>query len=234
MCRWSSRRPCASSSTASRARIDEYEIAADQQPAVRGPHQGHRGDHRRGVHRAGASPDRSCAARASAYDFRKAHALQRLRAVRFRRPDRHATATSTPATWCAWTRCASRCASSEQALDKLPGGPVRSNNRKFVPPPRSELGVEHGSRHPPLQAVDGGLPGARRVRSTSPTESPRGELGVLPGGRRRPEALPRALPHAVLRQPADACRCSRKGHFVADLVGDHRQHRHRPGRCRPW
>src|SRR5574341_468679 len=29
----------------------------------------------------------------------------------------------------------------EQALDKLPYGPVRSNNRKFVPPPRSEIGV---------------------------------------------------------------------------------------------
>ena len=29
----------------------------------------------------------------------------------------------------------------EQAMDQLPLGPVRSNNRKFVPPPRSEIGV---------------------------------------------------------------------------------------------
>ena len=29
----------------------------------------------------------------------------------------------------------------EQALDKLPLGPVRSNNHKFVPPPRSEIGT---------------------------------------------------------------------------------------------
>ncbi|HAX68593.1 MAG TPA: NADH-quinone oxidoreductase subunit D, partial [Anaerolineae bacterium] len=29
----------------------------------------------------------------------------------------------------------------EQALNKLPMGPVRSDNRKFVPPPRSEIGV---------------------------------------------------------------------------------------------
>ena len=29
----------------------------------------------------------------------------------------------------------------EQALDKLPYGPVRDNNRKYVPPPRSEIGV---------------------------------------------------------------------------------------------
>ena len=28
-----------------------------------------------------------------------------------------------------------------QAMDKLPYGPVRSNNRKYVPPPRSEIGV---------------------------------------------------------------------------------------------
>jgi len=30
---------------------------------------------------------------------------------------------------------------AEQALNKLPMGPVRSGNRKFVPPPRSEIGV---------------------------------------------------------------------------------------------
>jgi len=29
----------------------------------------------------------------------------------------------------------------KQALDKLPYGPVRSNNRKYVPPPRSEIGT---------------------------------------------------------------------------------------------
>ncbi len=28
-----------------------------------------------------------------------------------------------------------------QAMERLPLGPVRSNNRKFVPPPRSELGI---------------------------------------------------------------------------------------------
>jgi len=40
----------------------------------------------------------------------------------------------------AWRKCANLCVSSRQVLDKLPYGPVRSNNRKFVPPPRSELG----------------------------------------------------------------------------------------------
>ncbi len=47
----------------------------------------------------------------------------------------------TRATWCAWRKCASRLRIIEQALDRLPLGPVRSNNRKFVPPPRSEIGV---------------------------------------------------------------------------------------------
>ena len=28
-----------------------------------------------------------------------------------------------------------------QAMDMMPFGPVRSNNRKYVPPPRSELGT---------------------------------------------------------------------------------------------
>jgi NADH-quinone oxidoreductase subunit D len=46
----------------------------------------------------------------------------------------------------------------EQALNKLPLGPVRSENRKFVPPPRSEIGVSMEVAHPSLQVVDGRLP----------------------------------------------------------------------------
>jgi NADH-quinone oxidoreductase subunit D len=33
----------------------------------------------------------------------------------------------------------------QQALDKMPYGPFRSNNRKYVPPPRSELTSMEGS-----------------------------------------------------------------------------------------
>ncbi len=64
-----------------------------------------------------------------------------------------------------------------QALDRLPYGPVRTNNRKFVPPPRSELGtsMEAVIHHFKLWTEGFALPrGAVYVA----TESPRGELGV--------------------------------------------------------
>jgi NADH-quinone oxidoreductase subunit D len=65
-----------------------------------------------------------------------------------------------------------------QALDKLPYGPVRSNNRKFVPPPRSELSnsMEAVIHHFKLWTEGFRAPkGSVYVA----TESPRGELGVL-------------------------------------------------------
>jgi NADH-quinone oxidoreductase subunit D len=65
----------------------------------------------------------------------------------------------------------------EQALDKLPYGPVRSNNRKYVPPPRSELGtsMEAVIHHFKLWTDGFELPeGSVYVAS----ESPRGVLGV--------------------------------------------------------
>jgi NADH-quinone oxidoreductase subunit D len=105
----------------------------------------------------------------------------------------------------------------QQALDNLPGGPFRSNNRKYVPPPRSELGhsmeaVIHHFKlwtegfHPPKGEV------YQRV------ESPRGELGcylVSDGGTkpwrvhfRTPSFIHlSALPHMS------------KGYLIADLVG---------------
>lgn len=64
-----------------------------------------------------------------------------------------------------------------QALDKLPYGPVISNNRKFVPPPRSELGrsMEALIHHFKLWTEGFSAPaGAVYVA----VESPRGELGV--------------------------------------------------------
>ena len=65
----------------------------------------------------------------------------------------------------------------QQALDKMPYGPVRSNNRKYVPPPRSELShsMEAVIHHFKIwtegfQAPKGGVYVA--------VESPRGELGA--------------------------------------------------------
>ena len=44
--------------------------------------------------------------------------------------------------------------------DRLKPGPVNIDDHKIVPPPR-RAGTQYGSRHPPLQAVDGGFTRAR-------------------------------------------------------------------------
>lgn len=65
----------------------------------------------------------------------------------------------------------------QQALDTLPFGPVQSNHRKYVPPPRSEIGVSMEAliHHFKLWTEGFSLPkGSVYVA----TESPRGELGV--------------------------------------------------------
>jgi len=104
----------------------------------------------------------------------------------------------------------------QQALDKLPYGPTRSNNRKFVPPPRSELGtsMEAVIHHFKLwtegfQAPRGGV--------YVPVESPRGELGVYLEGDGGPN------PYRVYwRTPSfvnlQILPLLSKGHLVADLV----------------
>lgn len=104
----------------------------------------------------------------------------------------------------------------EQALDKLPYGPVRSSNRKYVPPPRSEIGtsMEALIHHFKLWTEGFSLPkGSVYV----PIESPKGEMGVYlesDGGtkpyrihfRTQSFAIVQALPLLV------------RGHFVADVV----------------
>lgn len=104
----------------------------------------------------------------------------------------------------------------EQALAKLPMGPVRSNNRKFIPPPRSELGVSMESliHHFKLwtegfSAPVGGVYAA--------VESPRGELGCYmeSDGSSKPLRVRWRAPSFVNIQIMPLlCR----GHFVADVV----------------
>lgn len=104
----------------------------------------------------------------------------------------------------------------EQAMNKLPMGPVRSDNRKFVPPPRSELGtsMEALIHHFKLWTEGFVAPNASVY---SAVESPRGELGVyLEGdGGPKPQRIHMRTPSfdnlAVLPQIV-------KGHLVADLV----------------
>jgi NADH-quinone oxidoreductase subunit D len=65
----------------------------------------------------------------------------------------------------------------QQALDKLPYGPVRSNNRKFVPPPRSEIGTSMEALIHHFKLWTEGFP-APKGGVYQAVESPRGELGV--------------------------------------------------------
>ncbi|MBI9042998.1 MAG: NADH-quinone oxidoreductase subunit D [Anaerolineaceae bacterium] len=66
----------------------------------------------------------------------------------------------------------------EQALDKLPSGPVSSTNRKYVPPARSELGtsMEALIHHFKLW-TEGFSPPKGSVYAA--VEAPRGEMGVF-------------------------------------------------------
>jgi NADH-quinone oxidoreductase subunit D len=104
----------------------------------------------------------------------------------------------------------------EQAMNKLPMGPVRSENRKFVPPPRSEIGTSMESLIHHFKLWTEGFP-APKASVYSAVESPRGELGVyLEGdGGPKPHRIHMRTPSfdnlAVLPQIV-------KGHLVADLV----------------
>jgi NADH-quinone oxidoreductase subunit D len=104
----------------------------------------------------------------------------------------------------------------EQALDKLPLGPVRSDNRKFVPPPRSELGVSMEALIHHFKLWTEGFP-APDGSVYQAVESPRGELGVLLAGdggakpRRCHWRTPSFDNLSVLPKIV-------KGHLVADLV----------------
>ncbi len=104
----------------------------------------------------------------------------------------------------------------EQALNKLPFGPVRSDNRKFVPPPRSELGVSMEALIHHFKLWTEGFP-APDADVYQAVESPRGELGVLLAGdggakpRRCHWRTPSFDNLSVLPKIV-------KGHLVADVV----------------
>lgn len=103
-----------------------------------------------------------------------------------------------------------------QALERLPLGPVRSNNRKYVPPPRSELGVsmEAVIHHFKLW-TEGFNPPVGSVYMA--VESPRGELGIFleSDGSPRPYRVHWRTPSFVNLQVLPLIS---QGHLVADLV----------------
>ncbi|MCH8340463.1 MAG: NADH dehydrogenase (quinone) subunit D [Chloroflexi bacterium] len=103
-----------------------------------------------------------------------------------------------------------------QALDKLPDGPTRSNNRKFVPPPRSELGhsMEAVIHHFKLWTEGFSAPvGTVYV----PVESPRGVLGcfLVGDGGPKPRRVHFRTPSFANLQ---ALPMLSRGHLVADIV----------------
>jgi len=105
----------------------------------------------------------------------------------------------------------------QQALDTLPLGPVRSNDRKYVPPPRAELGtsMEAVIHHFKLWTEGFQLP---KGAVYSPVESPKGELGVYleSDGGTHPHRVHWRTPSFIHLQ---ALPVLARGHLVADLVG---------------
>mgnify|MGYP000953372489 CR=1 FL=1 len=105
----------------------------------------------------------------------------------------------------------------EQALDRLPLGPVLSNNRKYVPPPRAEIGtsMEALIHHFKLW-TEGFTPPVGSVYAMA--ESPRGELGCYleSDGSPKPYRVHFKTPSFANLQIMPLLS---RGHFVADLVG---------------
>jgi len=104
-----------------------------------------------------------------------------------------------------------------QAMDMMPFGPVRSNNRKFVPPPRSEIGTSMEALiHHFKIWTEGFTPPVGSVFVA--IEGPHGELGCFLESDGGPN------PYRVhFRTPSfsnlQIMQLLSRGHFVADLVG---------------
>jgi NADH-quinone oxidoreductase subunit D len=105
----------------------------------------------------------------------------------------------------------------KQAMDMMPFGPVRSNNRKFVPPPRSELGtsMEALIHHFKLW-TEGFTPPVGSVFVA--IEGSHGELGCFleSDGGPKPYRIHFRTPSFSNLQ---IMQLLSRGHFVADLVG---------------
>jgi len=104
-----------------------------------------------------------------------------------------------------------------QALDRMPFGPVHSNNRKYVPPPRSEIGVSMEALiHHFKLWTEGFRPPVGSVYVA--TESPHGELGAFleSNGEAKPLRIHFSTPSFANLQIMPILT---RGHFVADVVG---------------
>ena len=88
-----------------------------------------------------------------------------------------------------------------QIVEKMPAGDYRVQDKKVTPPPRGRIdeSMEALIHHFKVFTEGFRVPEGEVYVAV---ESPRGELGLLPGVRRRAQALPDAHPRPELRQPA--------------------------------
>lgn len=104
----------------------------------------------------------------------------------------------------------------QQALNNLPEGPVRSNNRKFVPPPRSEIGTSMEALIHHFKLWTEGFSAPKGAVFVA-IESSRGMLGCYleSDGSNKPHRVHFRTPSfsAIQAMPLMA-----KGHLVADIV----------------
>ena len=104
----------------------------------------------------------------------------------------------------------------QQALNKMPMGPSLTYNPKFIPPPRSEIGVSMESLiHHFKLWTEGFIPPAGSVYAA--IESPRGELGVFleSDGGPKPYRVHYRTPSIPLIASMGLIA---RGHMVADMV----------------
>jgi NADH-quinone oxidoreductase subunit D len=104
----------------------------------------------------------------------------------------------------------------KQALDKMPTGPVKVNDRKVAPPPRSEMkqSMEALIHHFKLYTEGYHVPAGETYTAV---EAPKGELGVylVSDGSNKPYRCKIRCPDFAFLQGTDFMS---KGHMLADAV----------------
>ena len=159
-------------------------------------------------------------ARAAGVDLRRAQGLPvlRLRDVRLRRADRHATATSTTATSCAIEEMRQSVRICRQALERItPTGACAVDDPRIVPPPKDKVYTEMEAliQHFLIYSQGFTVPAGEAY---VPVEGPRGEHGcyVVSDGTNRPWRVKMRSPSLL------ACQALPKM-----IVGGHDRRRHR-------
>ena len=103
-----------------------------------------------------------------------------------------------------------------QALDRMPGGPVKVNDRKVAPPPRAEMknSMEALIHHFKLYTEGYHVPPGETYTAT---ETPKGEMAVylVSDGTNRPYRCKIRCPDFAFLQSTDFIG---KGHMLADVV----------------